>query len=249
MTEPKDVCYVIGYGNIGKGVYDLLSPYFKTIAVDPQCGKPLTETIEGGILNICIPGSLPNFLDVVLEYVLKLKPKLTIVHSTVIPGMTKSIQHLVNHPVVFSPVIGRHNNLTKSIKVFTKMFAVDNAKYYGVLEGFLSTIPNFNYKIFDDTVSLELAKLCDTTYYGLCIAWHGEVRDMCDDLGAKLDIIKDYNKIYNENYEKIGLSELKRPVLDPPDGPIGGTCVIPNSIMLNSICESDLISEIIKKYS
>ena len=50
------------------------------------------------------------------------------------------------------------------------------------------------------------------------------------------------NRTYNEGYEKLGKSEVKRPVLKHYPGSIGGHCIIPNAKILNDSL-ADLLLE------
>jgi UDP-N-acetyl-D-mannosaminuronate dehydrogenase len=104
-------------------------------------------------------------------------------------------------------------------------------------------------KVFYPSVTTELGKLLDTSYYGLCIAWHGEMKKISDKLGVNFEeVVTAFNKTYNEGYKKLGKSNVVRPVLYPPQktGGIGGHCVIPNAELLKKYFKSkalDLILE------
>ena len=89
-------------------------------------------------------------------------------------------------------------------------------------------------KLFYPSTTTELGKLFDTTYYGLCIAWHGEMKKICNKYNVNFEkAVTDFNKTYNKGYKKLGKSNVIRPVLNPPDEYIGGHCIIPNAKMLN----------------
>jgi len=40
------------------------------------------------------------------------------------------------------------------------------------------------------------------------------------------------NNTYNEGYEELGMPNVRRPVLYPPEGKIGGHCIAPNFELL-----------------
>jgi hypothetical protein len=83
--------------------------------------------------------------------------------------------------------------------------------------------------------SLELAKIIETTYFGLLIAWAQEVERYCRTLGANYDEVMMLTEEVN----------YLPPVVFQP-GFIGGHCVIPNIRLLETVCPSpflDLIEE------
>src|SRR3989344_9033536 len=75
------------------------------------------------VLHVCIPWG-KSFVDTVKEEMWAFKPKLVIIHSTVIPGTTKKIGKLAVH----SPVRGTHPNLYKGIRTFVKYIGADDKK-------------------------------------------------------------------------------------------------------------------------
>ena len=95
----------------------------------------------------------------------------------------------------------------------------------------------------------ELGKLLSTTYYGLCIAWHGEMAKMCKKLKIDFDqTVTDFNKTYNQGYKKLKMPHVIRPVLYPPkNNKISGHCVIPNAKILQKIFKSGSL-EVVLKY-
>jgi UDP-N-acetyl-D-mannosaminuronate dehydrogenase len=79
----------------------------------------------------------------------------------------------------------------------------------------------------------ELAKLTETTYFGLMISWAQEVERYCDQAGA------DYSEI-TSFYDEI--SFFPRTKYFP--GVIGGHCVIPNIKILREFDDSGLLKAI-----
>ncbi len=103
-------------------------------------------------------------------------------------------------------------------------------------------------RIFTPSATTELGKLLDTTYYGLCIAFHGEIKKMCDKLHLDFDkVATDFNQTYNEGYQKLGLKNVIRPVLYPPKPYISGHCVVSNAKILKKHFKS-LALDLILKY-
>jgi len=88
-------------------------------------------------------------------------------------------------------------------------------------------------KILSSPEATELAKLTETTYFGLIIAWAQEVERYCDVWGA------DYNEVASI-YEEINYLP---PVKFFP-GIIGGHCVMPNIEILTRLVPSELLQAI-----
>jgi len=226
---------IIGYGEIGKAISKLYkNPRIKDLNRD--------DNLKGiDVLNICIPWS-NNFIKIVKKEIKKIKPKLTIIHSTVVPGTTKKIGGMVVH----SPIRGIHPFLYKGIKTFIKYIGADNKKAGKFAEKHFKDL-GIKTKIFYPSSTTELGKLLDTTYYALCIAWHGEMKKICDKFRIKFEeAITDFNKTYNDGYKKLGENNVIRPVLYPPRNGIAGHCIIPNAKILKNLFKSkalDLILE------
>jgi UDP-N-acetyl-D-mannosaminuronate dehydrogenase len=84
-----------------------------------------------------------------------------------------------------------------------------------------------------DSRATELAKLLDTTYYGVCIAYHEFANQLCRKEGVNFDdVMTKFNDTYNDTMAALGRENFIRPTLYPPEGPIGGHCVVPNARML-----------------
>lgn len=218
---------ILGFGEVGQAVAKFFhSPKIKDL-------KRKDDFTGIDVLHVCIPWN-KNFVNIVRKEMRLYKPKLVIIHSTVIPGTTKKIGKLAVH----SPVRGVHPNLHKGIKTFVKYIGADNKKAGLLAQKHLESV-GMHTKLVMPSSATELGKLLDTTYYGLCIAFHGEMKKWCDKFGVKFsDAATDFNKTYNEGYKKLGMPHVVRPVLYAPEGPITGHCVIPNAELLSEFFES-----------
>ena len=224
---------ILGYGEIGKA----LSKFYGSTSSPQAKIKDLNrdDGLAGvDVLHICIPWS-EKFIDIAVAEMKAAKPKLTIIHSTVAPGTTKRIiQKLPGtlRQVVHSPVRGVHPYLYEGIQTFVKYIGAEDKKSGAAAQRHLKAL-GIRTKIFVPAVTTELGKLLDTTYYGLAIAWHGEMKKMCDTIGVDFEeAATDFNKTYNEGYAKLGMAHVARPVLYPPKDGIGGHCIAENSILL-----------------
>lgn len=226
---------IIGYGEVGQAIAKFYkNPKIKDLNKD--------DGLKGaGILHICIPWS-ENFVKIVKKEIKEIKPKLTIIHSTVAPGTTKKIGRMVVH----SPVRGIHPHLHEGINTFVKYIGADNKKAGNLAKSHLESL-GIKTKVFMPSATTEIGKLLDTSYYGLCIAWHGEMKKICDKFGINFEeAITDFNRTYNEGYKKLEKLNVIRPVLRPPDPTIGGHCIIPNTKILKKYFKSKALDLILK---
>jgi len=90
-------------------------------------------------------------------------------------------------------------------------------------------------KLLSSPEASEIAKLTETTYFGLLIAWAQEVERYCIELGADYDEVVSF-------YDEI---KFFPPVKYFP-GVIGGHCVMPNIAILLQKFPSRLLQAIVK---
>ena len=230
---------IIGYGEIGQG----LDKVYVEKGYIPLIKDLDRDDCLGGVnvLNICIPYSY-DFVAQVSEYIDTLKPGMTIIHSTVPPGTTRLIGE--NYPAVcHSPVRGVHPKLAEGIQTFVKAFggvcAIPAAKHFTHDLG-------VDCDVYESSITTEIAKLLDTSYYGVCIAWHDYAKKICAKHGVNFDEAQShYNQTYNNGYKELGKPNVVRPTLTPPDGSIGGHCIVPNAEILQAELDSKLLQAII----
>jgi len=235
---------ILGFGEIGKAIHQLYSKSkdYQIFVKDLNRDDGL-EDID--VLNVCIPAVL-NFNDLVIEASKKSSAKMVIIHSTVRVGTTESISANLSCDVAHSPVRGVHPNLLDGILTFVKYVGSDNSESCKRVVDHLKKI-GVNSKAMKSSKETELGKLLDTTYYGICIAWHAEMKKMCDAFGADFEeTVSSFNETYNQGYTSLGKSNVVRPVLYPLQGPIGGHCVVPNARILQESFESEGLSMILK---
>jgi len=235
MVEENIKIGILGYGEVGQAIAKFYnSPLVKDLNRD--------DDLKGvDVLNICIPYT-DEFIAIVKKEIEEIKPKLVIVHSTVAPGTIKEIGGMIVH----SPIRGIHPHLYEGIKEFVKYIGADNETAGNTAKDHLEGL-GLKVKIFYPSITTELGKLFSTSYYGLCIAWHGEMKEMCDKAGVNFaQAVTDFNETYNETYPKLGKDNVVRPVLYPPQN-IGGHCIASNAEILNKYHQSQAFN-LINKY-
>ena len=217
---------ILGMGEVGETLFDLLvDRKFDCIGIDLEDSKCKNYTENKIIenpqyLHVCLPGELEKFTDIVIEWINKIKNiQVVVIHSTVKPGTTKSIQERSSIPILFSPVRGVHRRFLDDIKKYTKFISFDNKEINSEIK---KDLENRFEKVewMSTTKTAELAKiLVDTTYYGWLINYAQITKMICEKENVDFD---EMWKFADEIHENLG----NRPKMFP--GIIGGHCVIPN---------------------
>ena len=217
---------ILGMGEVGETLFDLLvDRKFDCIGIDLDDSKcknyTENEIIENPqYLHVCLPGELEKFTDIVIEWINKIKNiQVVVIHSTVKPGTTKTIQEKSSIPILFSPVRGVHRRFLDDIKKYTKFISFDGTEINSKIK---KDLENRFEKVdwMSTTKTAELAKiLVDTTYYGWLINYAQITKMICEKENVDFD---EMWKFADEIHENLG----NRPKMFP--GIIGGHCVIPN---------------------
>jgi UDP-N-acetyl-D-mannosaminuronate dehydrogenase len=221
---------VVGLGEVGKPLFQLLSRHYNAIGVDIL---PPTEPIGPvDFLHICYPFEIKDFIGECGRYIELFRPALTIINSTVSVGTTRAVADRTGSIVVHSPVRGKHVRMFEELQVYTKFVgAPDSASARRVAEHF--ELAGLKTRVLSSPEATELAKLTETTYFGLMIAWAQEVERFCDLSGA------DYGEVISF-YEEINFF----PKVKYFPGVIGGHCVMPNIKILERLRQSSLLQAI-----
>ena len=245
----KDI--VIGLGEIGTPIYKLFSKSFtvEVYDINPKLiDKNLkkNESLSVRFLHICIPYT-KNFNLQILKLEKKFHPQGIVIHSTIKPSTTSSIQKKLQIPVIYSATRGVHKRMLKDLRRYTKFFAIENNapnKKWACTE-FVRLLKKSGLKTkqMSSPITWELGKIiCDTSYYGWLINF------------AQISkIIADKEKVdYDEMWsfaDEIQKFLGNRPKMFP--GFIGGHCVIPNLELLNnnSLNQIKQINNLFKKIS
>ena len=232
---------ILGYGEVGRAI----ARFYKKPKIKDLKRDDGLEGVE--VLNICIPWS-DDFIKTSVKEIKAIKPRITIIHSTVLPGTTKKIAKATKSLVVHSPIRGVHPHLYGGIKVFVKYIGTDNDRAGRLAKRHLDGL-GMKTKVFKPSVTTEIGKLLSTSYYGLCIAWHGEMKKICDRAGVSFEAaVTDFNKSYNQGYKILKKPNVVRPVLYPPQKGIGGHCLIENTRILRKYYKKSKALGLILEY-
>jgi UDP-N-acetyl-D-mannosaminuronate dehydrogenase len=227
MDMKSDVL-VVGLGEVGKPLLDVLSSAYEVSGRDLD---PLAvEDVR--VMHICYPFQIDDFIGTSINYIQEYQPDLVIINSTALPGTTRKIHELTQIPTVFSPVRGKHIRMKEELLHYTKFVAGTDQEATSVAREHFEKA-GLNVETIKSPETLELAKLLETTYFGLLVAWAQETERFCNEVDADYDEVMKYTK-------EIGYLP---PVIFQP-GFIGGHCVLPNIQLLEQLRPSDFTEAI-----
>jgi UDP-N-acetyl-D-mannosaminuronate dehydrogenase len=229
LSEQKSVV-VVGLGEVGRPLLELVSEHYNAIGVDitPVVG----EIGRIDILHVCYPFAIKDFVGETVRYIHLFRPGLTIINSTVGVGTTRAIAERTGAAVAHSPVRGKHARMLEELLSYAKFVgALDPTSGKQAAEHFESM--GLKTRILSTPEATELAKLTETTYFGLMIAWAQEVERYCDQAGQAYQEIVSF-------YEEIPFFPTTRYF----PGIIGGHCVMPNIEILRKFDDSLLLGAI-----
>jgi UDP-glucose 6-dehydrogenase len=228
---PDRKTLVVGIGEVGGALAEVLGRSAPVLLhdlerVDFDC--PI------GVMHICIPFfSQTQFVAATLSYIERFRPELTIVNSTVLPGTTRMVAAKSRSAVAFSPVRGKHIRMVEDLLRYVKFIsAADPAAAATATAHFYKA--GFRTRTMSKPEALELAKLAETTYFGVLIAYAQELNRYAE----RLEV--DYSEA-SSFFEEIDFL----PKVRYYPGFIGGHCVIPNIKLLKQVYESELLNAVL----
>jgi UDP-N-acetyl-D-mannosaminuronate dehydrogenase len=229
MEEQQSVV-VAGLGEIGRPLLRILSRTFNAFGVDIE---PVTVTAANPVLHVCYPYQIAGFEQITVDYIHTLRPVLTIIHSTVPPGTTLRIQELIGDTdIAFSPVRGKHARMELHMLQYQKFVAAPRPSARLAALEHLSHA-GFRTASLSSSELLELAKLLETTYLGVLIAWTQEMERLAAHYGGTFTEV---NRLMEE------VDYLPANIFP---GAIGGHCVLPNIDLLRSCVASPFLDLVV----
>ena len=229
MTERKNVV-VLGLGEVGKPLLKLLSDHYQVTGVDIEPPAKPIENVD--VMHVCFPFEIKDFVGESARYIERFRPKLTVINSTVAVGTTRAVAERTGTAVAHSPVRGKHARMLEEMRKYTKFVGgIDAASGKHGAEHFAAA--GLKTKVLAAPEATELAKLTETTYFGVMIAWAQEVERYCDQAGQSYEEIVSF-------YDEIPFF----PTTKYFPGVIGGHCVMPNIAILRKHMDSALLRTI-----
>jgi UDP-N-acetyl-D-mannosaminuronate dehydrogenase len=223
-TPAEAAVLVVGLGEIGDPLLGILREAHQA------AGRDIEDRPFDGVqvLHLCFPYS-SDFVLAASRYVSLYEPRVVVINSTVIPGTTREIHEKTGVQAVYSPVRGKHTRMTDELRRYRKFVAGTSAQAVALVEDHFSAA-GLTTQRMSSPEALELAKLLETSYFGVLVAWAQEMDRFAEAAGA------DY-------WETTGFFEeidFFPPVSFQP-GFIGGHCVMPNLELLEQVRRSPFI--------
>ena len=223
---------VVGLGEVGGPLLEVIHRAGRSVVgLDVNAmSYPAGGTVD--VMHICFPFEIDDFIGEVGRYIHLLAPQLTVVNSTVAVGTTRAILESTGAAVAYSPVRGKHARMLEELTSYVKFVAAsDRAIAEQAAEHFASI--GMRTQILSSPEAAELAKLTETSYFGLLIAWAQTVDRWCDGLDVDYDEVVSF-------CDEISFFPSVRYF----PGVIGGHCTMPNIELLAQSCGSPFLDAI-----
>jgi hypothetical protein len=230
ISNGNSINLVVGLGETGGPLLEILKLTYPTIGRDIE---PVEVREKITVLHICFPFQVGDFIQTTCDYIHLYRPEITIIHSTVIPGTTRKIFEAAGGLIAYSPIRGKHTRMQEDLLYYTK-FIAGMTPEAGALAGEYLKQSGFKIKLMETCDGLEAAKLIETTYFGLLIAWSQE--------------IERFGKTLKVDYEALLALTEEVDYLPPVNfqpGYIGGHCIIPNINLLKNKLDSPFLDLIL----
>lgn len=227
----KATTLVVGIGEVGRPLAEVLERSGPVLRHDLE-RREFPDPI--GVMHICFPFRESSaFIETTLDYIRRFKPGLTVVNSTVLPGTTRAIAQASATAVCYSPVRGKHVEMASALTNYVKFVAAEDERWAAAAEDHFMRA-GMRTQRMDAPETLELAKLAETTYFGVCIAFAQELNRYASITHS------DYGEL-SAFFEEVEF--LPRQKYFP--GFIGGHCVIPNIGLLLRLAPAPLLEAVL----
>lgn len=213
---------IVGYGEIGKAFEEVLKPTAEVSIYDKMDWEINGTNNNVDVLIIAFPYD-EFFKSEVWKYKNHFNPKKTVIVSTVPIGTCRELE------AIHSPVEGKHPRLADSIRKGTRWVGGSNA--FNVTQLFEEA--NLEVRQVKESEFTEFLKLRSTSLYGVNIEFARYSKSVANKIDMDFELVKEFDRDYNNLYKELGMSQFQRYILDPPEGKIGGHCVVPNAEILD----------------
>lgn len=221
---PDAAVLVVGLGEVGGPLLGILREAHDAVGRDIE-DRPF-DGVQ--VLHLCFPYT-SDFVPAASRYVSLYEPAVVVVNSTVVPGTTREIQEKTGVPAIYSPVRGKHAKMTDELRRYRKFVAGTSAPAVALVEHHFAAAGIATQRM-SSPEALELAKLLETTYLGVLVAWAQEMNRFAEAVDAD----------YWETIDFFAEIDFLPPVGFQP-GYIGGHCIMPNLELLEQVRRSPFI--------
>lgn len=206
---------IVGMGEVGKALYDTLSPYYSIVAQD--LGEIVVPS-SCEVLHICLRYD-NKFEATVKDYISRTHPLVVNICTTVPPGTTERV---CGERGVHSTTRGLHPNLAEGLRKVTKH--IGGPKAQQVADYFrMAGIPC---EVEGKAATTELAHILNNVAYGVNLMLADQMQQVCRHYGVDYyRAVMRYTESNNEGFVALDQPTKVRMILTPPNGRIGGHCV------------------------
>lgn len=204
-------------GEVGAAHLSILKDKYETFGIDLKESKE-SEIKDIEILHIAIRYG-ESFIEEVQGYIRQFQPKLVNILSTVPPGTTE----MVGPNAVHSTTRGLHPHLRDGLLHIPKHIGGPASR---LVAGYFSEagIPCITHKRARTT---EVAHIAHLVNYGIQLVAADIDQNICRLGGVDyLESVIKYRETHNRGFRALDMDGKSRMVLVPPNGHIGGHCVI-----------------------
>lgn len=229
---------IIGMGEIGNSLCKILS---KVYDVQVRDTPEIELKFPIQMMHICIRYS-DEFEKIVSDYIKEYSPDYVNICSTVPPGTTARIQS--NFPVcriAHSTTRGLHPNLAEGMLTIKKHIGSPYAEEFKTYfeEAKIPCVAH------QTAITTELAHILNNATYGINLMFADEMARLCRHYGVDYtEAVTLYTMTNNEGYEKLGHPSKRRMVLTPPNGKIGGHCVVQSANLIEEHLRQPLLNRL-----
>jgi UDP-glucose 6-dehydrogenase len=218
---------VVGVGEVGSALAAVLETIGPVLLHDME---PVDISEAVSVMHICFPYcNAEQFKNAAQSYIRRFNPPLVIINSTVVPGTTRDLAKATGAAIAYSPIRGKHVKMAEDLRRYTKFVSALTSAVTRQAEEHFQAV-GMKTSATDCPETLELAKLAETTYFGLQITFAQELNRYASRVNADyFEAIKFFEEI----------DFLPRQSYFP--GFIGGHCVIPNIHLLQRVAASPLL--------
>jgi UDP-N-acetyl-D-mannosaminuronate dehydrogenase len=239
---------IIGMGEVGRAHFDILNRRYETWGYDIRGGwtppnKPGTflTNSDGSprykdfeVLHIATP-FMDKFENMVANYAVEHETlKLISILTTVPPGTSRKVQEFTSVPTCHSTTRGLHPNLEQGLRNIPKHAGGDGSDKLA----FYFDAAGIKCAYHATAETTEVAHLLMNLEYAVLLAFADESARVCRLYGVDfIEAVIAYKGSYNHGFAKLGHPKKARPILTPPNGRIGGHCLVQNAEMLAPLLE------------
>lgn len=195
---------IVGFGYVGKAMFNLFIKKYKTIFYDPyvdgSCTKEDINKCDMAVICVFTPSSPDGQCDIsIVDETVSWINTLILIKSTIAPGTTDFLIKKYNKHIVFSPEYigesdydtGRHNfNLDASLINFVTLGGDTQSvkKCADILIPILG--PNKKYNQVS-AITAELAKYMENCYLATKVVFCYEFDNICKSFGADYNAVRE----------------------------------------------------------